>query len=128
MDDEPRDAAERIVATRRSVNRLGKQLAHLPKAPIGALFNKTASQMELQPSSDGKLALSLPPIPFEYTLQNGPIPLYSVDEPDGQPLRDVTLAHHRATDGAQVASNQAWPWHVIDMKRIDAMRTDLGPD
>jgi hypothetical protein len=43
-------------------------------------------------------------------------------------LGDVTPAHYRATDGAQVASNQGWPWHAIDIQLIDALRRDLGPD
>jgi len=99
---------------------------HLIETPIGALFNKRASQMELQPSADGKLALSLPPIPFEYTLMNGPIPLYAVEEPDGPPLGDVTLAHHRSGEAAQFASEAAWPWHAIDVETIAAVRERLG--
>lgn len=99
---------------------------HLIETPIGALFNKRASQMELQPSSDGKLALSLPPIPFEYTLMNGPIPLYAAEEPDGPPLGDVTVAHHRSGEAAQFASEAAWPWHAIDLVRISAAREHLS--
>lgn len=48
---------------------------HIVETLAGAFFNKKPTQMELQPDAEGKLALTLPPIPFEYALLNGPIPL-----------------------------------------------------
>ena len=92
---------------------------HLIETPIGALFNKKATQMELQPSTDGKLALKLPPLPFNYSLINGPIPLFSVDEPDGQPIADLLAAHHNDQAAATVPTRDAWPWHGPSLEAIE---------
>jgi hypothetical protein len=97
-------------------------ILHLVETPLGAFFNKVPSQMELQPSADGKLALSLPPIPFMYTLFNGPIPLFDVADPSGPPVADLVAAHHHAERAAQAPSADAWPWHLPDLKRIRSPR------
>jgi hypothetical protein len=85
---------------------------HIVETPIGALFNKIPTQMELQPSKEGKLALALPPIPFWYELINGPIPLYDVDKPDGEPVADLVRAAHGSRSAATTANLEAWPWHT----------------
>jgi hypothetical protein len=97
---------------------------HLIETPIGSLFNKRASQMELQPDAEGKLALSLPPIPFLYSLLNGPIPLYDVKEPDGEPLADLVAAHHEGKKSAQYPSMEAWPTRMPDLATIERFRLE----
>lgn len=93
---------------------------HLIETPVGALFNKKATQMELQPSTAGKLALKLPPLPFTYSLINGPIPLFLVDEPEGDAIADLVAAHHNDQAESTVATIDAWPWHGPDLDRIEA--------
>lgn len=100
---------------------------HLIETPIGALFNKRASQMELQPDPEGKLALSLPPIPFLYSLLNGPIPLFDVKEPNGEPVADLVAAHHEGKKSAQAASVEAWPTRTPDLARIESFRSAGEP-
>lgn len=99
---------------------------HLIKTSIGALFNKRASQMELQPDEDGKLALSLPPIPFLYSLLNGPIPLYDVKEPDGEPVADLVAAHHEGKKSAQHPGLEAWPSRAPDLASLERLRHGGG--
>jgi hypothetical protein len=92
---------------------------HLIETPAGTFFNKKATQMELQPSADGKLALTLPPIPFEYELLNGPIPLFDVDDPGGEPIGEIVAAHHRSDEAAAAVAPEAWPWHSPDLGEIE---------
>jgi hypothetical protein len=84
---------------------------HILETSVGTFFNKKATQMELQTAPSGKLALKLPPIPFLYSLINGPIPLYDVNDPDGPAVGEVIEAHHRDNDEATARTNEAWPWH-----------------
>ncbi|MCQ4080764.1 hypothetical protein NGB36_09145 [Streptomyces sp. RB6PN25] len=93
---------------------------HLIETPLGAFFNKKATQMELQPSADGKLALTLPPIPFMYTLLNGPIPLFDVNNPDGDPIGDVVSGRHGSHGASAVPSEDAWPWKTPTVSRPPA--------
>ena len=74
--------------------------------------------MELQPSADGKLALKLPPLPFNYSLINGPIPLFFADNPKGDAVADLTVAHHRDRAAATDVTDDAFPWRTIDIDRI----------
>ncbi len=90
---------------------------HLLESKIGALFNKTPSVMELQPDSEGKLALKLPPIPFNYSIINTPIALYDVEKPDGQPLADLVMAAHPCRTSPVAAATEVWPWHLPDVKK-----------
>jgi hypothetical protein len=84
---------------------------HILETPFGSFFNKKATQMELQPDiNTGKLALSLPPIPFNYSLINGPIPLFDVNDPDGSPVGEVLAAHHGSDGVASARTDDAWPW------------------
>ncbi|HST33316.1 MAG TPA: hypothetical protein VLJ80_07320 [Solirubrobacteraceae bacterium] len=92
---------------------------HIIETPAGNFFNKKPTQMELQPDRDGKLALKLPPIPFEYTLLNGPIPLYDVKNPNGEPVADVKVAHHNSKEEASGPTDEAWPWHRPDLAEIE---------
>jgi len=89
---------------------------HLIETPIGPLFNKMATQMELQPSAAGKLALKLPPIPFKYQLINGPIPLFLAEDPDGEPVARLLAAHHNDNGAALTESQDAWPWRPVGKK------------
>lgn len=98
---------------------------HLLETPVGTFFNKKATQMELQPSRDGKLGLKLPPIPFYYSLINGPIPLYSVDEPEGDPVGQLVAAAHHAEGPAREPTDEAWPWHQPDLESIEDEIRDL---
>ena len=91
---------------------------HLIETPIGPLFNKRSTQMELQPSADGKLALKLPPIPFKYSLINPPIPLFLASDPDGQPVADLISAAHHDGGAAAVPTSDAWPWHIPDLPAV----------
>jgi hypothetical protein len=95
---------------------------HLIETPIGALFNKKATQMELQPDSSGKLALKLPPIPFLYQLVNGPIPLFDAREPDGEPIADLIRAKHGSDYASGQQSEFDWPWHVTTVPQSPATR------
>jgi hypothetical protein len=92
---------------------------HIIETPAGTFFNKKPTQMELQPDKDGKLALKLPPIPFEYALLNGPIPLYDVNDPNGEPVGDVRAAHHNSSEPAIRATSEAWPWHQPNLSEIE---------
>lgn len=92
---------------------------HIIETPVGAFFNKKATQMELQPGKDGKLALTLPPIPFKYDLINGPIPLYDVEDPSGEAIADLVEAHHHDAGAASVATKDAWPYHQPDLAKIE---------
>jgi hypothetical protein len=85
---------------------------HLLETPMGAFFNKKATQMELQPDKDGKLALALPPIPFMYELFNGPIPLYSVENPKGNAVAQVVSARHGSHRPATRATKEDWPFNT----------------
>ena len=78
--------------------------------------------MELQPQADGKLALRLPPLPFNYALINGPIPLYLANQADDEPIADLIMAHHRDEGAAFGATEDAWPWHPIYAAAILARR------
>ncbi|MFG6488311.1 hypothetical protein ACG04R_16610 [Roseateles sp. BYS78W] len=98
---------------------------HLIETPIGALFNKKATQMELQPGGDGKLALKLPPIPFKYSLINAPIPLHLASDPDGEPVADLVSAMHHDGGAAAVETSDAWPWHRPDLERVAAAQAAL---
>jgi hypothetical protein len=98
---------------------------HLIETPVGALFNKKATQMELQPSADGKLALKLPPMPFKYSLINGPIPLYDVNSPTGEPIADVVAAHHNDAGASVTESPDAWPWHSPDVSQVKEIASRL---
>lgn len=91
---------------------------HLLETPVGTLFNKKATQMELQPDDNGKLALALPPIPFTYSLFNPPIPLYSVDDPQGEPLGEIVAAHHESNRAA-TAPSDVWPFRSPDLDRVE---------
>lgn len=91
---------------------------HILETEMGSFFNKKPTVMELQPDRNGKLALTLPPIPFNYELINGPIPLYDVKRPDGPPLAEIILAHHPASSASRAANSQAWPWHLPDLAKI----------
>ena len=84
---------------------------HILDTPAGTFFNKKATQMELQPSPSGKLALKMPPIPFSYNLINGPIPLYDVQNPDGKPIGNLVAAHHNDRGAARAPTDTAWPFH-----------------
>lgn len=100
---------------------------HLIETPMGNLLNKRATQMELQPSADGKLALKLPPLPFTYSLINGPIPLYLADNPSGEPIADLIAAHHRDRSAAVRETNDAWPWRTPDVEKVrDAINSLKG--
>jgi hypothetical protein len=88
---------------------------HVLETSVGTFFNKKATQMELQPSPEGKLALTLPPIPFNYSLINAPIPLFDVRDPDGQPVGEVYAAHHESAGAASRPTPEAWPWHQPQM-------------
>jgi len=89
---------------------------HILETPMGTFFNKKATQMELQPDSAGKLALTLPPIPFQYELINGPIPLYDIKNPDGQAVAEIVLAHHRSSAAASF-SPESWPFRPTEPAR-----------
>src|SRR5262249_43938590 len=73
---------------------------HILETKVGTFFNKKPSMMELQPNEQGKLALTLPPIPFNYQLINGPIPLFDVNHPDSSPVGELIAAHHESTQPA----------------------------
>jgi hypothetical protein len=85
---------------------------HLLETPMGAFFNKKATQMELQPDKDGKLARALPPIPFVYALVNGPIPLYSVENPKGNPVGEIVDAKHGSHSASTRATGEVWPFNA----------------
>lgn len=92
---------------------------HILETTVGAFFNKKPTVMELQPDKAGKLALSLPPIPFEYNLVNGPIPLYDVNDPHSKPVAEVLAAHHNAQAAAVKESEEAWPFHQMDLAKVE---------
>jgi hypothetical protein len=83
---------------------------HILETPMGVFFNKKATQMELQPDQNGKLALTLPPIPFSYTLINGPIPLYDITNPNGPAVAEVIGAAH-GSDSPSTFSAGSWPFN-----------------
>jgi hypothetical protein len=86
---------------------------HILETPMGAFFNKTPTQMELQPDRNGKLALTLPPIPFTYQLLNGPIQLFDVKNPRGEPVAEVVDAHHESSAAATRATPEDWPYRAV---------------
>jgi hypothetical protein len=86
---------------------------HILETPMGVFFNKTPTQMELQPDRNGKLALTLPPIPFSYQLLNGPIQLFDVKDPRGEPVAEVVDAHHESVAAATRATAEDWPYRPI---------------
>ena len=88
---------------------------HILETPFGAFFNKKPTVMELQPGVDGKLALYLPPVPFKYELINGPIPLYDVNNPDGQAMAEIMAAHHNGK-AAAIETLSSWPWHQPELR------------
>jgi len=90
---------------------------HLIETPFGSFFNKKATQMELQPDSVGKLALALPPIPFKYSLLNGPIPLYDVNNPEGSAIGEIIAAHHEGKTEA-LRPSEAWPYRSPALEEI----------
>jgi hypothetical protein len=83
---------------------------HILETPMGVFFNKKATQMELQPDQNGKLALTLPPIPFLYSLINGPIPLYDINNPNGPAVAEVVAAAH-GSDSPATFSVGSWPFN-----------------
>ena len=83
---------------------------HILETKFGTFFNKKATQMELQPNEEGKLALTLPPLPFNYELINAPIPLYDINDPNGPAIAEITLAHHNAKLASSRAIEGRWPW------------------
>ena len=85
---------------------------------MGTFFNKKPTQMELQPSPTGKLALTLPPVPFLYSLVNGPIPLYDAKDPNGQPIGDVVEARHGSDGPGSLPAIDAWPFVQPDLPTI----------
>jgi hypothetical protein len=86
---------------------------HILETPVGTFFNKKATQMELQPNPiDGKLALTLPPIPFHYALINSPIPLFDVNDPSGGPIGELVAAHHNSAAPSSTETEDSWPWHL----------------
>jgi hypothetical protein len=91
---------------------------HIIETPIGPLFNKRATQMELQPGGDGKLALKLPPIPFKYSLINPPIPLFLASDPDGKPVADLVSAMHHDAGAAMTPTTDSWPLHKPDLESV----------
>ena len=82
---------------------------HVIETSVGAFFNKKATQMELLPNRQGKLATKLPPIPFIYKLLNGPIPLYDVKDPIGEAIGEVIQARHGSHKEAEEAIHDDWP-------------------
>lgn len=66
---------------------------HILQTPLGTFFNKKFSQMRLQPLN-GVLAVELPPYGYTYTLVNGPIELYDINDPHGPPVAEVIAAAH----------------------------------
>jgi hypothetical protein len=82
---------------------------HILETPMGVFFNKKATQMELQPDQNGKLALTLPPIPFLYSLINGPIPLYDINNPNGPAVAEVIGAAHGSHTHATFSA-ESWPF------------------
>jgi hypothetical protein len=84
---------------------------HILETEMGVFFNKKPTVMELQPSENGKLALTLPPIPFKYELINGPIPLYDIRNPEGAPVAEVVAAHHHDNGASRAPEKSAWPWN-----------------
>jgi hypothetical protein len=91
---------------------------HILETPLGTFFNKKPTRMELQPDQDGKFALALPPIPFRYHLINGPIPLYSLDDPLGGPVASIVAAAHGSDAPSLRPSLDSWPIHQPDLDRI----------
>jgi hypothetical protein len=83
---------------------------HILETAFGTFFNKKATQMELQPDTEGKLALTMPPIPFQYSLINSPIPLYDVNDPFGDPVFAIRLAAHHDGGPAKALAEDDWPW------------------
>lgn len=94
---------------------------HILETPMGTFFNKKATQMELQPDRNGKLALTLPPIPFSYTLLNGPIPLFDVKNPNGKPVAEIVAAHHESSREARSFSPDSWPARNPNLRRIEGV-------
>ncbi len=82
---------------------------HLLETRIGTFFNKKPTVMELQPNREGKLAIKLPPIPFNYRLINGPIPLFDSRRPDGPAVAETITAAHGADRPATIPT-PAWPF------------------
>ena len=100
---------------------------HILETQVGAFFNKKATQMELQPDRHGHLALNMPPLPFEYALINGPIPLFDVNDPNGEPIADLVSAHHhdgKSVEASMKPTDDAWPFHLPDLKKIQAASRD----
>jgi hypothetical protein len=93
---------------------------HILETPLGVFFNKKLTQMELQPDQDGKMALALPPIPFEYKLANAPIPLFDVKDPHGNPVAEVTTAAHGCAAAPKEISPEEFPFHLPDLAKIEA--------
>jgi hypothetical protein len=93
---------------------------HILETPLGTFFNKKLTQMELQPDKNGKMALALPPIPFEYKLGNAPIPLFDVKEPLGPAVAEVVSAAHGCAAAPKEISPEEFPFHLPDLKRIES--------
>lgn len=91
---------------------------HIVETPLGAYFNKKPTRMELQSDKDGKLALTLPPIPFSYRLVNGPIPLFDVKNPDGKPVAEIIAAHHDSGNAMPGPREDSWPAHQPNIGKI----------
>jgi hypothetical protein len=92
---------------------------HILETPKGTFFNKKATQMELQPNKDGKFALTLPPIPFNYSLINDPIPLYDIKNPTGEPVAEIIAAHHESSREATRFSPDSWPVQSPDLHKVE---------
>lgn len=99
---------------------------HVIETPAGVLFNKKATQMELQPNREGKLATKLPPIPFIYRLLNGPIPLFDADDPNGEPVADLISAMHGSHKEASQPSSAEWPYRQPDLEQIQKRIDERG--
>lgn len=99
---------------------------HVLETPMGTFFNKTPTQMELQPDRNGKLALTLPPIPFSYQLLNGPIQLFDVNDPRGRPVAEVVDAHHESSAAAMRATPEDWPFRRAPDRGDRGARTERG--
>lgn len=91
---------------------------HILETKIGVFFNKKPTVMELQPDVNGKLALSLPPIPFRYALANGPIPLFDVNDPNAPAIAEINEAHHESLRAATAPTGEDWPYKEIDHANI----------
>jgi hypothetical protein len=90
---------------------------HLLESKVGTFFNKKPTVMELQPDPQGKLALTIPPHNFIYKLINGPISLYDVREPRGEPVAVLKVAKHGKGDVAAQFNPKAWPFRGTNSSR-----------